>query len=82
MGREEMIGSYNFHFPAGSMYWFRLAALAPLLDDNFVSLKEFEMEAGQLDGTLAHAIERITGLIPANNEYSIKSLNWSQESKQ
>ena len=82
MGREEMIGSYNFHFPAGSMYWFRLAALAPLLDNDFVSLEEFEMEAGQLDGTLAHAIERITGLIPANNEYSIKSLNWSQESKQ
>ena len=71
-----MIDRYNFRFPAGSMYWFRLAALAPLLDDGFVSLDEFEMEAGQLDGTLAHAIERITGLIPARNHYNIQNLIW------
>ena len=45
-------------FASGSMFWIRLSALAPLLD---VQLSEgsFETEAGQIDGTLAHAIERI-----------------------
>ena len=45
-------------FPAGSMYWCRLQALRPLLDVQ-LSEAEFEDETGQVDGTLAHAIERI-----------------------
>jgi len=49
-------------FVAGSMFWVRLSALRPLLDAHlYRSL--FEHEAGQVDGTQAHAIERIVSLV-------------------
>lgn len=46
------------HFPAGSMFYARLAALRPLLDTH-LDVLEFEAEAGQKDGTLVHAVERV-----------------------
>ncbi len=49
-------------FAAGSMAWFRTSAFRRFVS-TFNSSEDFEIECGQLDGTVAHAIERAFPLI-------------------
>ena len=71
MGCANLVGSYQTQFPAGSMYWFRVEALAGL-EDLVLTEDEFEPEVGQLDGTLAHAVERLVALYAAIRGYGVE----------
>lgn len=44
-------------FPTSTMFWARIDAIRPLFDLG-LDYQDFEEENGQIDGTLAHAIER------------------------
>jgi len=57
-----------FMYPAGSFFWARVDAIKPLFDAN-LTIDDFDAEAGQTDGTLAHVIERATGLIAKHRNY-------------
>jgi len=59
-----------FNFAAGSMFWFRPDAFRPLTDMKILNC-EFENEEGQVDGTLAHALERFLGLMMTKTGYDI-----------
>ena len=62
MGLRDPLPPDNaLRFPVGSMFWARSAALKPLLDLD-LQPQHFPPEAGQVDGTLAHAIERMLGV--------------------
>jgi Rhamnan synthesis protein F len=52
----------NLIFPAGSMFWARTKALRPLLDLK-LEASHFPPEEGQVDATIAHAIERLFGVV-------------------
>ncbi|WP_345293577.1 glycoside hydrolase family 99-like domain-containing protein [Luteimonas vadosa] len=60
-------------FVAGSMFWVRTDALAPILDAGFMP-GEFEDESGQLDGTLAHALERLFGVSAKATGYEVEAI--------
>ena len=55
------VADYNLRgyidYPVGGMFWARVEAIRPLFEAG-ITYDDFPAEAGQLDGTIAHAIER------------------------
>ena len=57
MGFSDIELPENPDFPAGTMFWAKVLAVKPLFDLE-ISDSEFDNESGQIDATIAHAIER------------------------
>ena len=62
-----------FDFPLGTMFWARREAIGAVFSADF-SVDEFPEESGQIDGTLAHCIERMLGLVTAERAYRVAVL--------
>jgi hypothetical protein len=68
-------------FPSSTMFWARIEAIQPLFDLN-LDYRDFEEESGQIDGTLAHAIERsILYVVEHQGFYGIKVLEKFSQQK-
>lgn len=57
-------------YPVGSFFWAKVDAIRPLFDLK-LSYEDFDEEQGQIDGTLAHALERAIACVVRNNGYSM-----------
>ena len=72
--------THGFSFPAGSVYWFRPAAFTALAS-LALGPEDFSIEAGHVDGTLAHALERLVGLLASTDGWEVLSsgeVNYSE----
>lgn len=73
---NEILSKREYYpYPAGTMFWARIDTLKPLLGLHLLP-DDFQSEHKQLDGTLAHAIERYVGVLSQNNGkhlYAIES---------
>ncbi|WP_156375982.1 glycoside hydrolase family 99-like domain-containing protein [Methylobacterium sp. Leaf117] len=60
-------------FPAGNMFWARVPAIIPILRHNW-EIDDFETEAGQIEKTLPHCIERLWGYVASASGYESKEI--------
>jgi lipopolysaccharide biosynthesis protein len=58
-------------FAAGTMFWFKPQAVQSMLHCPSIQQDAFETEKGQIDGTLAHAIERVLGCATLAHGYHL-----------
>lgn len=78
-GSEEAVAQImqrldEYGYFAGSMFWLNVQAIDQLID-LYPIVEDFESEKGQIDGTYAHAFERIISLIMQLNKMQIVSSN-------
>jgi len=74
MRRMRISGTVSKHsllFSAGTMLWYRPAALAPLMTAG-IGFEDFPEEPIGISGTLAHAVERLPAVIARHQNYSTR----------
>ena len=69
--RLDIAPDFQSEFVAGSMFWFRPLAFEPLAHSGLAS-HDFGVELGAIDGTIAHAFERILPLVVRQSGYSLE----------
>ena len=68
---EVLVDARALRFPAGSMYWIKPSMLR-MVRGLGLRPEEFEIEQAQLDGTLAHAVERAMGYVASASGQAIR----------
>lgn len=58
-----------FNYPVGSFFWAKMDAVRPIFDRK-LRYEDFPEEAGQTDGTIAHALERAIAFVVRSRGYS------------
>jgi len=58
----------HFDFPIGNMFWARCDAIRPLFDAGF-RWEEYPEEPVPIDGTMLHALERLTPFVASERGY-------------
>lgn len=56
-------------FPVGNMFWAKISAVRQIFT-NCTNVEDYVVEAGQVDGTIAHAIERLWVYLAEYNGYT------------
>lgn len=62
--------NHMFYYPVGSFFWAKTEAIQPLFQLG-LSYQDFDEEQGQIDGTLAHALERVVAFVARHREYDM-----------
>lgn len=82
---KELLSSFGipfkegvFNYPAGSFFWVRTDAIRPLFDRHF-ALEDFPEEAGQVDGTLAHVLERAIVFVSESRGYHSRIIDLEED---
>ena len=60
--------NHMFFYPVGSFFWAKTEAIRPLFELG-LSYQSFDPEEGQIDGTLAHALERVIAFVVKHRNY-------------
>ena len=63
-----------FSYPIGSFFWAKTEALRPVFDMK-LKYEDFPKEAGQIDGTVAHALERAVAFVCKYKGYNLAILD-------
>lgn len=62
--------NHMLFYPVGSFFWVKTKAIRPLFDMG-MTYESFDEEKGQIDGTLAHALERIIACVVHARNYNM-----------
>jgi lipopolysaccharide biosynthesis protein len=71
---------FRLDFFAGSMFWARKAVLQPLRALN-LSITDFPIENGTLDGEIHHALERLLGAVPGTIGMLLEGVRMESEAR-